>query len=67
VQALAYAGEIDRARDVAGRWLERNKLDPQALGYQADLLGRGGQRDLALRTLSGLVDPTPTASRFTSA
>jgi tetratricopeptide (TPR) repeat protein len=56
VQALAYAGEIERARDVAGRWLERDKLDPQALGYQADLLGRSGQRDLALRTLAGLVD-----------
>ncbi|MBA3394897.1 MAG: FecR domain-containing protein [Deltaproteobacteria bacterium] len=56
VQALSYAGEIERARDVANRWLERDKLDPQALGYQADLLGREGQRDLALRTLSGLVD-----------
>ncbi len=56
VQALAYAGEIDRARDVANRWLDRDKLDPQALGYQADLLGRDGQRELALRTLAGLVD-----------
>ncbi|MBL0215525.1 MAG: FecR domain-containing protein [Myxococcales bacterium] len=56
VQALAYAGEIDRAREVAGKWLDRDKLDPQALGYQADLLGRDGQRELALRTLAGLVD-----------
>ncbi len=56
VQALAYAGEIDRAREIANRWLERDKLDPQALGYQADLLGRDGQRELALRTLAGLVD-----------
>ena len=56
VQALAYAGEIDRARDVAQRWLDRDALDPQALGYQADLLGRDGQRELALRTLAGLVD-----------
>ena len=56
VQALAYAGETERARDIAARWLERDKLDPQALGYTADLLGRDGQRDLALRTLSGLVD-----------
>jgi tetratricopeptide (TPR) repeat protein len=59
VQALSYAGEIEKARDVAGRWLERDKLDPQALGVQADLLGRSGQRDLALRTLSGLVDVDP--------
>jgi tetratricopeptide (TPR) repeat protein len=56
VQALSYAGELDRARDVAAKWLDRDRLDPQALGYQADLLGRGGQRDLALRTLAGLVD-----------
>jgi hypothetical protein len=56
VQALSYAGELDRARDVASRWLARDKLDPQALGYIADLLGRDGKRDLALRTLAGLVD-----------
>jgi tetratricopeptide (TPR) repeat protein len=56
VQALAYAGEIDRAQQVAVKWLDRDKLDPQALGYQADLLGRSGQRELALRTLAGLVD-----------
>jgi len=59
VQALSYAGELDRARDVARRWLERDQLDPQALGYLADLLGRDGQRDLALRTLAGLVDLDP--------
>ena len=56
VQALAYAGELDRAREVAAKWRERDELDPQALGYIADLLGRDGQRDLALRTLAGLVD-----------
>ena len=56
VQALSYAGELGRARDIAKRWLERDQLDPQALGYLADLLGRDGQRDRALRTLAGLVD-----------
>ncbi|HTR50244.1 MAG TPA: VWA domain-containing protein, partial [Kofleriaceae bacterium] len=56
VQALSYAGELDRARDVAAKWLDRDRLDPQALGYEADLLGRAGQRELALRTLAGLVD-----------
>jgi ferric-dicitrate binding protein FerR (iron transport regulator)/tetratricopeptide (TPR) repeat protein len=56
VQELSYAGELDRARDIAARWLDRDKLDPQALGYIADLLGRDGQRELALRTLDGLVD-----------
>ncbi|HEY5939150.1 MAG TPA: FecR domain-containing protein, partial [Kofleriaceae bacterium] len=33
VQALSYAGDIDKAREIAKRWLERDKLDPQALGY----------------------------------
>jgi ferric-dicitrate binding protein FerR (iron transport regulator)/Mg-chelatase subunit ChlD/tetratricopeptide (TPR) repeat protein len=56
VQALSYAGEIDRANQLAAKWLERDRLDPQALGYQADLLGRDGKRELALRMLAGVVD-----------
>jgi tetratricopeptide (TPR) repeat protein len=56
VQALSYAGDLEQAREVAARWLDRDRLDPTALGYEADLLGRAGQRDLALRTLDGLVD-----------
>ncbi|HSN26554.1 MAG TPA: hypothetical protein VLT45_09715, partial [Kofleriaceae bacterium] len=56
VQELSYAGELERARDIANKWLDRDKLDPQALGYIADLMGRDGQRELALRTLDGLVD-----------
>lgn len=56
VQALSYAGEIDRAHAVAAKWLDRDRLDPQALGYQADLLGRDGKRDEALRLLAGVID-----------
>ena len=56
VQALSYAGELDRARDVAKQWLDRDQLDPQALGYLADVYGRGGDRERGLRTLAGLVD-----------
>lgn len=59
VQALSYAGEIDRANQLAAKWLERDRLDPQALGYQADLLGRDGKRELALRMLAGVVDLDP--------
>jgi hypothetical protein len=59
VQALSYAGELDRARQIAARWLDRDPLDPQGLAYQADILGRDGQRELALRTLAGLVDLSP--------
>jgi ferric-dicitrate binding protein FerR (iron transport regulator) len=56
VQELSYAGELDRARDIAAQWRTRDAMDPQALGYIADLMGRDGQRELALRTLDGLVD-----------
>ncbi len=56
VQALSYAGDLDRALEIATSWLERDRIDPQALGVRADLLGRDGQRDLGLRTLAGLVD-----------
>ncbi len=59
VQALAFAGELDAARDVAQRWLERDRLDPEALGYLADLLSRQGQTALALRTQAGTVDLAP--------
>src|SRR5262249_5124045 len=59
VQALSYVGALGRARDIAQRWLDRHQLDVEALGWLADLLGRSGQRDAALRTLAGLVDLDP--------
>jgi len=59
VQALAYAGELDRAATVAKAWLERDALDPQALDYLAGVLGRQGHRDEALRVLGGVVDLAP--------
>ncbi|MEO8846730.1 MAG: VIT domain-containing protein [Kofleriaceae bacterium] len=59
VQALSYAGDLSHAKEIAARWLERDRLDPQALGYLADLAGRDGERDESLRTLAGLVDLDP--------
>ena len=59
VQALAYAGDLERAHTVAGQWLERDRLDPEALGYLADVLARMGRRDDSIRTLSGAVDLQP--------
>ncbi len=56
VQALSYGGELARANALAAKWLDRDRLDPQALGYQADLLGRDGKREQALRLLAGIVD-----------
>ncbi len=59
VQALSYAGNLDRAYQIASEWLTRDRLDPEALVYMADILGRQGQRDQALRLLSGIVDIEP--------
>ncbi|HUH01440.1 MAG TPA: VIT domain-containing protein, partial [Kofleriaceae bacterium] len=59
VQALAYTGELDRAYAVASQWLERDRLDPQALVYMADILGRKGEQQRAVRLLSGVVDLQP--------
>ncbi|HEY8141708.1 MAG TPA: VIT domain-containing protein, partial [Kofleriaceae bacterium] len=59
VQALAYAGDLERAHTVAAQWLERDRLDPEALGYMADVLARMGRRDDSIRTLSGAVDLQP--------
>src|SRR5260221_6033987 len=53
VQALSYAGEIAKAKDVAQKWLERDKLDPQAPGYLAGLAGPDGEHDQSLATLTG--------------
>jgi len=59
VQALAYAGDLERAHAVASQWLERDRLDAEALGYMADVLARSGRRDDSIRTLSGAVDLQP--------
>jgi tetratricopeptide (TPR) repeat protein len=59
VQALSYAGELDRALEVARSWHERDRMDPQALIAIADALGRLGERTSALRMLSGVVDIRP--------
>ncbi|MEZ4366817.1 MAG: hypothetical protein R2939_11080 [Kofleriaceae bacterium] len=59
MQALAFAGDVDGAVAVATSWRERDALDPEALDYLADLQGRRGQRDLALRSLGGTVDLDP--------
>ena len=64
VQALAYAGDLDGARTIAQRWLERDRLDPEALGYLADLIGRQGDTALALRTQAGTVDLAPDRSEL---
>jgi Flp pilus assembly protein TadD len=59
VRALSRAGELARAEEVAQKWLGRDALDAEALTYLADVVGRQGRRDEALRLLSGVVDLRP--------
>lgn len=59
VRALARAGDLDRAIEVAEQWITRDQLDPEALTALADLLGRSGRRDESIRLLSGVVELQP--------
>ncbi|MDH5493237.1 MAG: hypothetical protein OEY14_14890, partial [Myxococcales bacterium] len=59
VRALSRAGQLERAQEVAEAWLERDRMDPQALTYLADVHGRRGERAQAIRLLSGIVDLEP--------
>lgn len=58
-RALARAERLDRALEVVDAWIERDRLDPEALTAKADVLGRMGRRDEALRLLTGTVDLSP--------
>jgi hypothetical protein len=59
VQLLSRNGDIERAQQIAEQWLERDRLDAEALTALADLLARQGEREEALRWLSGIVDLEP--------
>jgi Mg-chelatase subunit ChlD/tetratricopeptide (TPR) repeat protein len=59
VRALSRAGQLARAEEIAQKWLGRDALDAEALTYLADVVGRQGRRDDALRLLSGVVDLRP--------
>lgn len=61
VRELARAGRLDRALEIAEAWVERDREDAEALTAKADLLGRMGHRDEALRLLTGTVDLAPNS------
>jgi tetratricopeptide (TPR) repeat protein len=56
VRALARAGSLERALEVAEAWFARDRQDPDSLVARADVLARLGRRDEALRLLTGTVD-----------
>jgi hypothetical protein len=59
VRSLSRVGRLDRALEIAESWISRDRLDPEALAARADVLGRMGRRDEAIRVLSGVVDLRP--------
>ncbi|MBX3273991.1 MAG: FecR domain-containing protein [Sandaracinaceae bacterium] len=59
VRRLAEAGQLERALEVAEAWVARDREDAEALTAKADLVGRLGRRDEALRLLTGTVDLAP--------
>jgi ferric-dicitrate binding protein FerR (iron transport regulator)/tetratricopeptide (TPR) repeat protein len=64
VRALSRAGFLERAREAAEAWLTRDQLDAEALVYLSDAVGRLGDRQRALRLLSGIVDLEPESERY---
>lgn len=56
----ARAGEIERARELAERWSERDPLDVEALVARADVAARSGDRPSAIRILGSVVDVRPS-------
>jgi tetratricopeptide (TPR) repeat protein len=59
VRALSRVGRTDRALTIVDEWIARDRLDVEALAARADVLGRLGRRDEAIRTLSGVLDLRP--------
>lgn len=55
-RALARVGDLERAQDIAEQWVSRDQLDPEALIALSDVLARRGERNDALRLLTGVVD-----------
>ena len=64
VKTLSRAGQIERATEVAQKWLERDRFDTEALVYVSDMLARSGDRSKGLRLLSGIVDVAPDNASF---
>lgn len=58
-RALSRAGELERAKQTVDAWLEKDPNDVEAIVAASDLEGRLGNREEALRLLSGIVDAEP--------
>ena len=55
----ALGGYLDQARGLAEKWAGKEPLDPEALIARADIATRDGDRDSAIRILTGVADVRP--------
>src|SRR6185436_19355174 len=63
VKLLALSGRLDELDDTLSKWSARDPLDAELLSMRSDLLARRGDRDGALKTLSGaLSSPAMSAA-----
>lgn len=56
---LVASSQVSDATELASKWSQRDALDPDALIARADSAAMNGDRDRALRILSGLADVRP--------
>jgi hypothetical protein len=58
-KGLMASGRVGEAQEIVARWSKRDALDPEALLARSDLAAMAGDRERALRILSGLADLRP--------
>ncbi len=56
---LMASGRVGEAQELTARWAQRDALDVDALTARADLAAMSGDRERAVRILSGIADVRP--------
>lgn len=56
---LMASGRVGEAQELTARWAQRDALDVDALTARADLAAMAGDRERAVRILSGIADVRP--------
>lgn len=60
---LALQGDVDELESVLGKWNERDPLDADAVAWRSDLAARKGDREGALRILTGALASTTASAK----
>lgn len=63
---LALQGDVEELEGVLTKWNERDPLDADAVAWRADLAARKGDREGALRILTGALASTTSAPKETA-